>query len=853
MNHCLPRQQLQGVYDEVTAALEAGQSGATLSHLMCRGVDRLLVELWQREAPEAARCVDLLAVGGYGRAELSPHSDWDLWFIVPDECTPAVEVEMRAFLLLLWDMGAKIGHAVRSVKECLEHIQEDWASATAALESRLLCGQGELNQKLQSKLELFFKQKRKPFVLAKLAELEVRHRRTGGTAFWMEPDIKEGKGGLRDVQAAFWIAKVWYGCDNIGGLVNTGALSQRELEQLLAAQDFLWRCRAALHLDMGRAGDRLGFEQQVTLAERLDYHASGDRPAVDAFMKEYFRHVGRVARVSGLLLMHFNEQLHPRLFSFKHAIGDGFTQEGTLVGIRDAAVFKEEPLRLLRVFHVAQQGQRRLSSQALRQIRADVLLIDDPFRDSPEAQRIFLKILRAQRNVHWALKEMNDTGVLGRFIPQFREVVGLGQFNRYHAYTVDEHTIRAVGEARNFWHAGRSMRLPLAHELCHAIHRPELLYIALLFHDIAKGMPGNHSDEGAKLARVFCQRMRLDSDAAEMVEWLVKEHLFMAVKSQRFDLSDPEVIRDFAGRIGNQNRLRYLLLLTVADIAAVGPNVWNDWKGSLLQELYRLTELYYQSDLSLSDASKHLYQTRVNAVLDGANGQRLLLQGALAKMSQSCIMHFPPRHLQKLAELIVSTDGDGVSYWVDKDRGHSLFFIVARERRGLFAQLAATLTTGHGSIMAARADKLSDGRVLDAFHLQSEDGAPFDVTCDLQRLQSRIVKLLAAEQLATLEIDIAIKTNVLMRRVPVRVQEIPKASFQVTVIEVSAADQPRLLARLAYVITTAGYQLHGASISTFGERVVDVFFVTNDDATELSSDQVTLLSQLLTQVATLPE
>lgn len=848
-----PRRQLAALYQQVEQAFAAGASGGELSHLMCHGVDALLTRLWQEQAPVAATCIDLIAVGGYGRGELSPHSDWDLWFIVPEELPPRAEEELQAFLLALWDMGAKIGHAVRTVRHTLEHVQEDWASATAALESRLLAGRGELNGQLQAKLDIFFKKQRKPFVEAKLAELEERHMRTGGTAFWMEPDIKEGKGGLRDVQAAFWISKVWYGCDDIADLVASGAVSGREIEQLLAAQDFLWRCRTALHLDTRRANDRIGFEQQVMLAEQMGYQPAHERPAVDAFMKDYFRHVGRVARVTGLLMMHFQEQLHPRRFSFMRNIGDGFTQEGTLVGIRDANVFRDDPLRLLRVFHVAQQGQRRLSSQTLRQIRADVLLIDDAFRDDPEAQRTFLKILRGRRNVHWALKEMNDTGVLGRFIPCFRDVVGLGQFNRYHAYTVDEHTIRAVGEARNFWHRDRQVRLPLAHDVCHAIHRPELLYIALIFHDIAKGLPGDHSEVGAQMARNFCERMHLDSDATELVEWLVREHLLMAVKSQRFDLSDPEVIRAFAERVGNINRLRYLFLLTIADIAAVGPNVWNDWKGSLLQELYWLTSEYYRSDESISESSERLYRTRVNAVLDRGTIARELQEAALARLPRACIMHFPPRLLQNIVELLVASDGDGVKYWVDSDRGQSLFFVVARERDGLFAALSATLTSGHGSIMAAYADKLSDGRVLDVFHMQSVDGSPFDVPSDLERLQSRIVKMLAADTLPRVAIDTSFRINVLMRRVEVRVRELPDASYRVTTIEVSAADQPRLLARLADAISSQGYQLHSASISTFGERAVDVFFITDKAMHQLTQPQVEELSRRLSDIATLPE
>jgi len=347
--------------------------------------------------------------------------------------------------------------------------------------------------------------------------------------------------------------------------------------------------------------------------------------------------------------------------------------------------------------------------------------------------------------------------------------------------------------------------------------------------------------------------MHLDADAAELVEWLVREHLLMAVKSQRFDLSDPQVIRAFAERVGNQSHLRYLLLLTIADIAAVGPNVWNDWKGSLLQELYRLTSQYYQSDESISESSERLHRTRVQAALDGAGGQHESLVAAVAQMPRACIMHFPPRHLQHIVELIASVDGDGVKYWVDRDRGHSLFFVVARERSGLFAALTATLTSGHGSIMAAYADELADGRVLDVFHLQSGDGSPFDIESDLERLQSRIVKLLAADPMPRIAIEATFKINVLMRRVDVRVRELPEASFRATAIEVSAADQPRLLARLADAIATEGYQLHSASVSTFGERAVDVFFVTDSESHQLTQQQLASLSEILSDIATLPE
>jgi len=848
------KKQLQKLYENITKSFNANASGSELSRQMCADVDALLIKMWQQQAPAAAACIDLVAVGGYGRGELAPHSDWDLWFLTPDHISTDIKDEMQAFILSLWDMGAHIGSAVRTLKETMEHVNEDWSSATAALESRLLAGQGAIYASLDKRLTTFFKRKRKAFVEAKLTELEARYERTGRTAFFMEPDIKEARGGLRDVQAVFWLAKAWYGSDDADDLVRQGAMSERERDHLLNAQDFLWRCRAGLHLEVNRASDRLSFEQQMILAERLAYQGIGHLPAVDAFMKDYFRHVGRISRITGMMRLHFQEQLHPQHFTFKRNIGDGFTLEGKRVGIKHANVFKDDPLRLLRVFHLAQQDRRRLSSQVLRQIRADSELIDADFRSKPEAHALFLKILRHNRNVHWTLRGMNITGVLGRFIPEFRNVVGLGQFNRYHACTVDEHTLRAIGEARNFWHRERHVRLPLAHDICHKIKRPELLYIALIFHDIAKGLEGDHSDLGAVMAADFCQRIGLNRDATNLVAWLVQEHLTMAVKSQRFDLSDPDVISDFAQRVGDVERLNYLLLLSVADIAAVGPNVWNDWKGTLLRELYYATAEHLHGEGAGGEAAIERYHTRIQTVIEHrqSNADASTLQTALALFPQSCVMHFPPLQLSEIATLLMQHDGIAVHLWVDQLRAETLAIVIAQPRVGLFAALATSLTSGAANIIAAQAYKLADGRILDVFHLQGENGTPFDLKSDLKRLQSRILNILEQDQLEKIDINAPFKSNVLMQRVNVRVRELPKASYTETAIEVSAANQPRLLARLADTISAEGYALHGASVSTFGERAVDVFFLAGKQSGPLSTNEISDLCAKLEAIATLP-
>jgi len=848
---------LAQLYDTIGQALDAGESGRSLMQSMCSKVDDLLMELWGKYAPHAKQYVDLVAVGGYGRGELAPQSDWDLWFLVPEDMDETCGAEIEVFLYALWDLNAKIGHAVRSPKQTLLHVKEDWNSATAALEARLLAGSGEQFAQMQQKLSGFFKRKRKLFVEAKLSELNTRHERIGGTAFLMEPDIKEGKGGLRDVQTVFWLAKAWYKSDE---LVDLGALSAREYEHLQTAQDFLWRCRAALHLEMNRPTDRLGFEQQAMLAERMGYQDDEHRPAVELFMKDYFRHAGRIARVSSLLVMHFQELLDPQYFAFERNIDDGFTLEGERVGVQHNNVFKEDSLRLLRIFHVAQLGHRHLSSSALRQIRADVMLIDDGFRANPKAHAIFLEILRDRRNVASALKNMNDTGVLGRFISRFRDVVGLGQFNRYHAYTVDEHTLRAVGEARNFFHGEHDVRLPLAHEVWHKLNRPELLYLALIFHDIAKGMPGDHSENGEVLARSFCQTLGLNRDATELVSWLVRKHLSMAVTSQRFDLSDPEVIFNFAEKVVDIERLNYLFLLTVADIAAVGPNVWNDWKGGLLSELYHATARV----LMQGGEKRETWQMKISERLDARIESALMFakdraaddtKAALKCLPWRCVLHFPPRQLYPLGQFLAqSACDDAVDLYVDRTGSETVVMVLAEEKDNLFAALTTALAVGHMNILAAQAFDLNDGRVLDIFHVQGVDGEALHHESDIGRVKKRLLDVLqgdcAKQTLPMLPLS---KISLLMRQVQVRVRELPLAASQHTVIEVAASEQPGLLARLSWVISEMDLQLKGAAITTFGERVVDVFFMERKQGGCLTTEETELVCAKLKQEACLPE
>ncbi len=848
--------QLNDLHEEMNRLFDAGETGSVLVQHMCAGVDALLARMWVEIAADISDRVDLLAVGGYGRGELCPHSDWDLWFLLADEPDEQVNKTIERFIYVMWDMNIKLGHAVRTINETLHFMHEDWSTATAALESRLLCGRGAVYDRLQQKISGFFSKRRKAFVEAKLVEMQHRHVRTGDTAFLMEPDIKEGMGGLRDVQTVFWLAKAWHGCEDIAELVKRDFISQTEHAHLMQAQDFLWRCRVGLHLQADRPNDRLGFAQQMALAERMGYQSEVYRPAVEIFMQEYFRHAGRISRVSGLLRMHFEEELHPQWLTRRKDIGDGFVLEGKRLGVRDEDVFREDPLRLLRIFHVAQQGHRTLSSQGLRQVRENVLMIDDDFRANAEGKAIFLAILSDRRNVAAVLKEMNDTGVLGRFIPEFRHAVGLGQFNNYHAYTVDEHTLRAIGEARNMWHRRHGERLPLARQVFSKLQRPELLYLALLCHDIAKGKRGDHSQKGAEIAAVICQRLDLNRDASELVVWLVRQHLLMAMTSQRSDLTDPEVIAHFAAEVSDMERLRYLLCLSVADIAAVGPTIWNEWKGTLLSEIFRATERFLMGEEDASSSTRERVGIRIESTLGKAEqGEKADISAMLQQLPWRAVMGLPPRQLLKAARLMQTTNlmpaaQGGVDVFVDSARGESLVLIFSVDRKRLLAQLTSALSSSYVNIVAAQAFSLKDKRVLDVFHIQDASGKALSEQSDLQRIKDRVTRVLAGDAAPKIR---PTKPDLLMRQVPVAVRPLLLASSRQTTIEVAAADRVGLLAALTGEIDDAGFGVRGASISTFGECVVDVFFLTRDDGEMLSEQEVAMICTRLANVAKLSE
>ena len=824
----------QVILADADSRLEAQQGGRDIVKYISRAVDDLLIDLWRHIAGADAAEIDLVAVGGYGRAELCPHSDWDLLFLVPDLNDARTNAAVQTFVKIVWDSGAHLGHGVRTLAQARKFARDNHHARTALLESRLVYGRGALYARLQqtSGQQHWSKRERVEFCRQKLAECAARRRAQGDTAFVMEPDTKNGKGALRDVSTIFWLSMAWYGVPTARELIGQGLVDEAEFNGFVRSRDFLWRVRSGLHLLTGRENDRLRFDFQPELAARFRYRYSEKSSAVERFLKNYFLHVRTIADLTDIFLLHFEEQIHtPGRLWRRRNLGGGIEAHGNEVGVRDTRAFAADPQNLIRIFVEGQKERRNLNSRALRIVRKHARLVDAALRVSPTANELLLGILRSPRNVATALRQMHETGVLGRLIPDFGRITGHCQFDRYHNYTVDAHTIRAIDILRDFrLGEGQFITMPLASKLMPALQRPELLYIALLYHDIAKGQGGDHSEIGEQLARRFCRRLGLSHDDIELVAWLVLHHLQLSKTAQHYDLSDVDVIAEFSRFVGDHERLVYLFLLTVADVTAVGPGVWTDWKGSLFTQLFQAAEAYLRTgQVQPADHADRLQARRDSVRELCAPHERAAVGKTLAAVSNSLALHFPPARLLELCRLL--TRPAGAHLVVNESMGYTQVLAWGCDRPKLFFSLTATLANANTKALTAHAYALRDGRVLDEFHITDANDNPVSDPDRRERLRRRLESVLAGEQPPPIERPT--KPDVLMQALPVQVRRLEAAAKSVTAIEVVAADRKGLLASLAAAIAEAGVDLRGANISTFGEKAVDVFFVTDGHGQKL--------------------
>ena len=843
----LLKDALSAGHGEVRRRFEAGASGNLALVANCYLLDQLIRVLYdfttgvifRASNPTASERIGLVAIGGYGRGELAPQSDIDLLFLLPYKQTPWGEQVVEFMLYILWDLRLKVGHATRTVDDCIRLSHSDMTIRTTLLEARYLWGDEDLFREMKTRFDREVVADSGPdFVEAKLAERDERHQRVGDSRYLLEPNVKDGKGGLRDLHTLFWIAKYLYRVDDVAQLVEQDVFTKAEYRLFAKAETFLRTVRCLLHYLTNRPEERLTFDIQPELATHLGYTDHAGTTGVERFMKHYFlvaKDVGDLTRIfCGALEDQHRRQPRFRLprFGLRKRELDGFQVEGDRINLLDEEDFRRDPVKLIRLFHVAHENDLDIHPQALRLITRNLRLINGKLRRDVEANRLCLEIFTSRKNPEIILRRMNEAGVFGRFIPDFGRVVAQMQHDMYHVYTVDEHTIRAMGILARIEDGSLSEDHPLSSEVIGKVKLRRVLYVALLLHDIAKGRGGDHSVLGAEVAEQLCPRLGMDPAETETVAWLVRWHLAMANTAFKRDLDDPKSISDFVELVQSPERLKLLVVLTVCDIRAVGPGIWNGWKGQLLRNLYSRAEEFMLGGQSLANRE------------DRAEGVKDALREILTDWPAEALEHQLNRGAAAFwlsaelsdheywARLMRAADEAGDAITVDV-RVHPFesvteVTVYTADHPGLFSRLAGAITVTGASIAGARIFTTTDGMALDVFSIQDMDGQPISRPESITRLRQTIDRILSGELL--LSVALAERRSHLPGRVSVfTVQPTViidnDASRTHTVIEVTGRDRPALLHDLTKAFYSLSLTIANARIATYGERAVDVFYV----------------------------
>ena len=784
----------------------------------------------------------LVAVGGTGRGEMAPFSDVDLLFLTPYRQTSWGEGVIESMLYFLWDLKLKIGQATRSINDCLRLAAGDMTIRTSLLETRFICGDREPFDNLNRRLwrELFLRTGPE-FVEAKLADRDAAHQRHGGSRYVQEPNIKDGKGGMRDLQSLFWISKYLYRTRTAWDLVEQGMFNRDEVQNFTDAEKFLWAVRCHLHDLSGRAQEHLTFDRQVEIAQRMGFADHDGRLAVEHFMHAYFRcakNAGDLTRIFSAALEAKHTKAPPRLSALLRALsfrGVTATSTGPFVvhdgrlSVRDNKIFAENPVNSLRLFHEAARLNAHIHPEALRLVTQNLDLINDAVRNDPVAIKLFLEMLLDAANGEWLLQRMNETEVLGRFIPEFGRVVAMIQFNMYHHYTVDEHTIQTIAILNRIYRLETAEEHPVATEIVKGGISRRVLYMALLLHDLGKGTERDHSEYGAEIAAEVCPRLGYDKAETKMVVWLVRHHLLMSDVAQKRDIADPRTVRSFANIVKSPTRLQLLEVLTVCDIQGVGPGVWNNWKAQLVRKLYWDTRSLLTGGGEEVTGAARVDDARV-ALADQ------LQHWPQPERVDELKRHYPPYWLGLDTEIQLvfaelSRVGQGPAEFASRflpDESHDATkaCLYMPDHPGIFSRMAGAFAMAGANVVDARTYTTADGMVCSTFWIQDRDGRPFEES-RLPRLKRTIERALKGE--------VIVRDALQQRRrdkprerpftVPTWIVFDNNASELHTVIEVNARDRLGLLHMLARTLTTLNINIVTAIISTYGEHAVDVFYV----------------------------
>ena len=799
--------------------------------------DYVTTHVYQNNNPSTAERVALLAVGGYGRGEMAPHSDVDIAFITPQKRTPWTEQVVEAMLYLLWDLGLKVGQSSRSLDETVKMAQEDLTIRTALLESRFVWGDREIYEEASARFWAEVVGKTGPeFVRLKLIERDERHKKMGNSRYVVEPNIKDGKGGLRDLHTLYWIGKYIHRVRVAASLVEVGLFTKKEYRRFQRAENFLWAVRCHMHDISSRAEERLTFDLQREVAARMQYADRPGQSPVERFMQHYFLNAKTVGDLTGLFLAHLDETQAKRGRRFLPTIKrapkklNGFKLDRGRLSLPNEEFFSEDPVRLIELFYLADKFSMEIHPLAMRAAQRDSKLIRKSIRRDARANELFLAILCSKREPETVLRWMNEATVFGRFIPDFGRVVAQMQFDMYHHYTVDEHTIRAIGLLAEIEKGGLDEDHPLSTKIMGNLSRRRVLYMSVLLHDIAKGRGGDHSILGAEIALSLCPRLGLNDAETQTVSWLVRHHLAMSATAFKRDISDFKTVQDFAQLVKSPERLRLLLVLTVVDIRAVGPGIWNSWKRQLLGDLFEATEEVLRLGHKQRGRAERIEGKKetVSKILKMSAGKFSKLS---KKLGESYWIAEPEDIIAANLQLLSTNEKADLEidarYY--EDRGATLVTVYAGDHPGLFYRIAGAIHLAGGNIIDARVHTSRDGMALDNFLVQDPVGRPFREASQLARLKTTITETLANR--GKMDPKIQSKPVALTRaetfRIAPAVLVDNNASNRFTVIEVNAQDRPALLNNLAEALFLSKATLHSAHIATYGERAVDTFYITD--------------------------
>ena len=803
--------------------------------------DHATAHLYPSANRSQAERLAVMAVGGYGRSEMSPHSDVDIAFLVGGRKTAWCEQVVEAMLYLLWDLGLKVGHSTRTLDEAMRLAKGDLTIRTALLEGRYVWGDQGLYDEGSRRFTMeVVRGNERAFVTEKLAERDARHKRMGDSRYVVEPNVKDGKGGLRDLHTLYWIGKFIHRVRTASELVDVGLFTRAEYRSFRKAENFLLAVRSHMHVITGRAEDRLTFDLQRRIAERMNFAERPGKSAVERFMQFYFLQAKRVGSLTGVFLAHIDEQFEAKTARRGFFAGwkarsrqiRGYRVHGGKIGAPSDDWFKRSPVRLIEIFQLAEAEGLEIHPETMRQANRDSGLIDNAIREDERANALFLDLLCGRNDPETVLRWMNEAGVFGKFVPDFGKVNAQMQFDMYHHYTVDEHTIRAIGLLNRIEKGELADDHPRATRLIHKVGSRRVAYVAVLLHDIAKGRGGDHSVLGAEVARELCPRFGLTESETEMVAWLVLNHLLMSHTAQKRDLTDPKTIEDFVAQVQSAERLRHLAILTAVDIRAVGPGTWNSWKGQLLGELYdisserlRLGHMRHGREQTIAHK-----QAEVVELLDAKAG---LVENLAETMGDAYWIAEPPDIIAlNLVHYSAAREQEhelSIHCEYYEARGATLVTVIAADHPGLFYRIAGGIHLAGGNIIDARIHTTRTGWALDNFLVQDPHGDPFAEEGQLERLKTSIADALANK------VDLAPRlaqrplahSRARAFDVAPRVLFDNKASNRFTVIEVNARDRPALLNRLARALFESRLVVHSAHITNYGERAADTFYVTD--------------------------